>query len=235
MVSQLTETHPVGVDRDSGREYVNVDGLLAQLRAAFFEGMGSSGGSQKGGKLPLSAAAYDLLDEITVQASEALASVDKRPTPLGQAEDYVKAWAEVTSEEKRVIVSVRVLGQPEDGTPPKVVTDFREYTSLQLVSSWFKRVTDFFDPPKRIEILAACPNCGVRNYLKKQDGVSVTTPALWQRVDRQTGETVAFECTACSLDWPKPMFENFGRMIGAIGADETLEDILSKHLDTKHV
>jgi len=228
MVSQLTETHPVGVNRDSGREYVNVDGLLAQLRAAFFEGMGSSGGSQKGGKLPLSAAAYDLLDEITVQASEALASVDKRPTPFGQAEDYVKAWAEITAEDKRVVVSSR-----STATDGKVFNELREYTSTQLVAAWYKRVTDFFDPPKRIEIMAACPNCGVRSFLKKADGVSVTTPALWQRTDRQTGETVAFECDACSLDWPRPMFENFGRMIGAIGADETLGDILSKHLERK--
>ena len=229
MVSQLTETHPVGVDRDQGRVYVNVDGLLAQLRQAFFEGMGSSGGAAKGSKLPLSAGAYDLLEEISVQASEALASVDKRPTPYGQAEDYVKAWAEITSEEKRVVVSTR-----STATDGRVFNELREYTSQQLVESWFKRVTDFFDPPKRIEITAACPNCGVRNYLKKVDGVSVTTPALWQRVDRTTGDTVAFECTACSLDWPRPMFENFGRLIGAIGADETLEDILSKHLDTKH-
>lgn len=225
MVSQLTETHPVGVDRDMGREYVNVDGLLVQLRAAFFEGMGSSGGSQKGSKLPLAAGAFDLLHEITTQASEALASVDKRPTPLGQAEDYVKAWAELTDEGKRVVVSVKVT---DNG---RVFVELREYTSVQLAASWFKKVSDFFDPPKRIEITAECPNCGVRRLPRTLDGVVIDTPAFWMRVDRQSGNVVAFECDACALDWPKPMFESVARMIGALGPDESLGDVLSKLLE----
>lgn len=228
MVSQLTEPHPITVDRDDGKQIVSVDGLLSQLRAAFFEGMGSSGGSQKGSKLPLFAGAYDLLEEITVQASEALASVDKRPTPLGQAEAYVSDWADLTTEDKRVVVSTR-----STATDGRVFNELREYTALQLVQSWHKRVTDFFDPPRRIEILADCPNCGVRYLPKKVDGLPVMTPALWQRVDRGTGETVAFECDACTLDWPAPMFENFARMIGALKPDESLSSILSKLLEKK--
>jgi predicted nucleic acid-binding Zn-ribbon protein len=114
-----------------------------------------------------------------------------------------------------------------------VFNELREYTALQLVQSWHKRVTDFFDPPRRIEILADCPNCGVRYLPKKVDGVSVTTPALWLRVDRVSNAVTGADCDACSLDWPIPMFENFARMIGAIGPDEDLSSILSKLLEKK--
>lgn len=226
LVAQLTRPHYGTVDRDTGTELREEDGLLAQLRAAFFEGMGSSGGSQKGSKLPLSSGAYDLLNEITVQASEALASVDSHPTPFGHAEDYVTLWAQSADEDKRVIVSTR-----STASNGRVFNELHEFTGYTLVQSWHRRVKDFFDPPKRIEITAACPNCGIRSLPKKVDGAEIQIPVLWFRIDRTTDRTTAAECDACSVDWPIGMLENFARMVGAIGVDEPLSDVVKKLLE----
>lgn len=227
MVSQLTETHPVGVDRDTGREYHNEPGLLAQLRRAVTSGMESGGtGASFGSKPPLDAGAYDLLDEIDRQAAEALSAATKRPVGLGTTEEYVSEWSELIDPEIRVVVSVRQLGKDKGDRRPRVYLEAREHTALSLVTSWYLRVTGFFDPSSRREILAPCPNCGVEFDTTSDDGVP--RRVMWFRRDKETRRTVDAHCDACDASWPMSQMINFGRMVGAIEADEDVEDILRK-------
>lgn len=225
MVDQLTKVHPVTVDTGSGKQIINEDGLLAQLREAFFLGIGGSGGSQKGSKLPIYDSAYDLLTEIETQAAEALSAVDPRPTPYGHAEDYVKAWSELVDEDRRVIVSIRLTL-----TEGVVVSNPREFTAYTLVYTWYTRIRDLFDPPRKVEITAPCPNCGVRYLERQKDGQQVNEPAMWFRCDRESKAIIDVRCDACTLVWTRPMLENFGRMIGAINPDESLAEVLQRHL-----
>jgi hypothetical protein len=88
LVNRLTETHRVTVERDDGTEYPETDGLLQRMRQAIFVGMeGGGSGSAFGAKLPMDAGAYDLDEEITYQAAEALVAVTNQPVGLGEAED----------------------------------------------------------------------------------------------------------------------------------------------------
>lgn len=228
MVDQLTRVHPITVDTGAGKQIINEDGLLAQLREALFVGIGGSGGSQKGSKLPIYDAAYDLLTEIDTQAAEALADVDKRPTPYGHAEDYVRAWSELVDEDKRVIVSVRLT--LAEGI---VVTNAREYSAFTLVYNWYTRIRDLFNPPRKVEITAPCPVCGVRWLKREKDGQEISESAMWFRCDEETKAIVDVRCDACELVWTRPMLENFGRMIGAIDPDESLAEVLQRHLSRK--
>lgn len=223
MIDQLTKTHPVTVDTDTGKQIVSEPGLLSQLREALFGGMEGGSGSSFGSKMPLAANAFDLLDRIDIQAAEALALVDSRPTPLGHAEDYVKAWAARVDEGQRVIVSVKATSVTGD-----VFQELREYTATSLVYTWYTAIRDFFDPPSRREITSPCPNCGVRYVSRQQDGHSTDVSVMWFRRDRDSGEIVDAHCDACDVIWSKDQWVWLAKAIGAMSLEETVEDVIAK-------
>jgi hypothetical protein len=183
-------------------------------------------GASFGSKPPLDAGAYDLLDEIDRQAAEALTAATKRPVGLGTTEQYVSEWVELITDDTRVVVSVRQLAKDKGDRRPRVYLAAREHTAYTLVESWYLRVTGFFDPSSRREILAPCPSCGVEFDTTAEDGVP--RRVMWFRRDKVTRSTVDAHCDACDASWPVSQMINFGRLIGAVGPDETVEDILSK-------
>lgn len=218
-VNTLTTQHHEWVDRDTGKQLLAQNGLLQQLREAVFGGMGGTGGSQFGSKLPLDSAALDLLEEITVQATEALAQVNSRPTPYGHAEDYVTEWANLTDEHKIFTVSVRRTAEPNPDEPlkPLVYDHLTEMSARQLVDTWATRIEEYFDPPSTRQINAPCPHCGTEFIYRQQDGHTVKTTALNFIRDKITGRTIEARCSAdnCARTWPP---EKFGWLASAIGA-----------------
>jgi hypothetical protein len=221
MVDQLTQTHPVTVDTDTGKQIHSEDGLLQQLREAVFGGMEAGGGSAFGAKLPMAEGAFDLLDRIDRQAAEALSLVDPKPTPLGHAEDYVRAWAARVDEGQRVVVSVRATST--DGV---VFGELREYTAIGLVYAWYTAVRDFFNPPSRREIRAECPSCGVRTLIRDVDGEKVPVPVFWFRRDG-SGRTVDAHCDACDQIWLPSQWEWLAKAIGALALDSSVDDVVA--------
>jgi len=223
LIHRLTRETSGTVQRENGQEERTQIGLLEQLRAAMFGGMEGTGGSSAfGSKPPIDAGAYDLLNEITTQAADVLAVVDRRPTPFGNAEDYVKAWAELTSEDKAFVVTTRAtVDNPQPGRP-SVYDRASEYTAYQLVEWWSQRIEDFFNPPKSKEIPSPCPRCHERYVVRIKDGEMVRSSALSIQIDRETGISSGARCAVCAAKWERSEFEQLAREVGAAPVPELM-------------
>lgn len=204
-----------------GKQFLTHIGLLQQLREAVFAGMETTGGSSAfGSKPPMDAGAEDLLNEITIQASEALAAVSNLPTPYGHAESYVRLWAGQTHADRLVGVSSRVTDhgitelEAHAAGVTRVYRETTATTSYKLLQSWVERIEGFFNPPSGAEIQAACPNCGQRYVHKQKDGQHVQSSALNFIRDRDTGATLEAKCSACKRSWPPAEFERLAVLIG---------------------
>lgn len=212
LVNRLTETHRVTVERDGGTEYPETDGLLQRMRQAIFVGMeGGGSGSAFGAKLPMDAGAYDLDEEITYQAAEALVAVTNQPVGLGEAEDYVREWSELVDPEKLVVVTVKATN--DNGV---VYRERHQYTAHALAAHWARRIDEFFDPPKRQRpIQAACPDCGARFVSRWKDGERIQTDAFNIHFDHN-GNVEAARCSACPAEWfPGSFVTTLRHLIGA--------------------
>lgn len=218
LVDQLTKPHPVTIERDSGVEIHTEDGLLQRLREAVFGGVGGSGGSQLGSKLPMDAAALDILELITDQAAQLLAQVDPRPTPYGHAEKYVALWAAAAREDQLFTVTVRET-LPDDADPDvkkRVFTSSLQLTAFGFVCKWVGLVRQYFDPPSPAGIPNACPvpECGERYVYRYVDGQRIQQPALAFEKDRNTGATLQARCSACGATWPRDRFLHLAAVLG---------------------
>jgi len=186
------------------------DGLLQRLHDAVFGGMESTGGGASfGSKPPIDLAAVDLLELIEQQAAEALAAADPSPTPLGQAQDYVRAWGDIVRDDEVVRVHAPAL------TVDKAV--YRqgiEATAYRHAERWVAAIEAFFAPPKNAQILAPCPKCGHDRVTKTVDGDDYLEWALVMRRDRETGETIDVYCQACTFEWPRRLLVGFADNIG---------------------
>lgn len=186
------------------------NGLLPQLQEAVFGGMESTGGSSAfGSKPPIDTAAVDLLELITHQAAEALATVDTRPTPYGKPWDYIDSWARLTREDTVVRVHTPSL------TTDRVVFQQRiETTAYRHAERWVSQVEAFFNPPKNAEMRAACPNCGIEKIARIVDGEEIHAWAMVMRRDRTTNETLDVYCQHCTAEWPRRLLITFAGQIG---------------------
>jgi hypothetical protein len=212
MVDHLTKEHEVPLQRDTGTTMVLEDGLLPMLREAIFLGMEHGSGGGFGSRPPMDAGAVDLLEEITSQAAEVLAAVDRRPTPFGHVEEYVRLWSGLVNESSRVRVSSRRLSQPVPPALPRVFLEVRELTAFRLVRLWYSRVREFFEPPRFREISAACPLCGVRYVFRRVDGVVVRSSVLRFVLDGGS-DSVRAECVSCGGVWLPDRFLFLGQLL----------------------
>ena len=208
-------------EKRDGKQFLTNIGLLQQLREAVFAGMETTGGSSAfGSKPPMDAAAEDLLNEITIQASEALSAVSNLPTPYGHAESYVRLWAGQTDADRLVGVSAKVTDhgitelEAHAAGVTRVYRETTATTSYKLLQSWVERIEGFFNPPSSAEIQAACPNCGQRYVHRQKDGQHVQSSALNFVRDRDTGETIEAKCSACKRSWGADDFERLAVLIG---------------------
>ena len=209
LIAQLTTEHPVMVETDNGSAFPMAPALLVQLREAVFGGMESGGGSSFGSKLPMDAAAVDLLTEITNQAAEVLAFVSHQPTPYGHAESYVALWAAQTLESTPYVVTSRATPDEPDEYGRRLTYDQRhEYTAHQLAQHWVNRIRDFFNPPKMRDIPNACPveECGARFIHRNVDGEMKQSAALRISIDRGTGRSIEAKCGVCGKTWEPEEF-----------------------------
>lgn len=222
LIHRLTRETPGYVERENGKEILLRIGLLEQLREAMFGGMEGTGGSSSfGSKPPIDTGALDLLNEITEQATVVLAAVTGRPTPFGHAEDYVKEWAENTTEDKSFVVT-----SPATSEVGEIFNERFEYTAYNLAKRWVQRVDDFFDPPRTREVKAPCPACSTRYVFRMKDGEVIQSPALNIRIDRETGVSIDARCSHCGSEWPRAKFELLAKMVGANPVPELADDTL---------
>lgn len=204
LIDKLTRGQADLIETDDGKKLVTSDGLLARLREAVFGGASGGGGAQGKAKLPLDAAALDILEEIDIQAAEALAHTDSRPTPFGTAESYVRLWSAAVSDETPVTVSVKeTISDRIESAGPRVFNAKIETTAIALVRAWVRRIEEFFEPPMQSPIPAACPQpeCGQRYYYRQADGAEVRGSALNVQFNRETRRPLGASCAACGHRW----------------------------------
>jgi hypothetical protein len=205
LINRLTRENDALVEREDGEQSHTRSGLLEQLRESVFGGMGGSGGGAGfAAKPPLDAAALDLLDEISQQAAEALATVSNLPTPLGHAEDYVRLWAGQTKEDKMTTVSVKRSHDENSGIVPLVYRQIVEVSAYALALSWIRSVESYYTPPDTAPIQAPCPSCGTRYVYRIKDGSTIQCDALNFR--RENKETIEARCTECGASWSREQF-----------------------------
>ena len=213
LIELLTADTPTFVRRDVGLELHTKQGLLQQLREAIFGGMEGGGSSAGyGSRPPIDSSAVDLLDEITKQATQALAQVSKMPTPYGHAEAYVRLWAGQAGDSQMFTVTATAT------TDAGVIFEERfEMPAYQLAQRWVDRVEGFFNPPVTAEVCAPCPRpeCGERYVSRVKDGVEIRSAALTMSRDRATGTTLGARCSACGVSWAREDLEALAALVGA--------------------
>jgi hypothetical protein len=217
LVDQLTQDHLVIVHTDHGIKTALESPLLLQLREAVFGGMEHGGGGGSfGSRPPIDAAAADLLQAITVQASEALAQVSRRPTPYGHAEDYVRQWATAAREDVLYEVTSR---EPVDNAQPGQPAVFyarHEHTALELVERWAAQIRAYLHPTmSEVPIAAPCPACGTELIDKRDAGEVVQSRALVFIRDKQTETTTGARCRVCDATWDSSQFRMLAEAIAA--------------------
>lgn len=237
LINQLTKEHHGWVHRDAGTTLMPKTGLLQQLREAVFSGMENTGGSSAfGSKPPMDTAAEDLLNEITVQASEALMAVSHAPTPFGHAESYVRLWAGQTTDYKMFTVTAKatmdgadafvdkfVADNPGAPIPPTTFDEQIQVSAVNLARRWVERIEGFFNPPNTREIAAPCPNCGERYLHRQKDGTHVQSAALVFIRHPETNETLEARCLLCGTNWLPAQFEFLAKLVGAKPLPELAE------------
>jgi hypothetical protein len=206
----------------NGTETKHLPSMLEELRAEVFLGMEGVGGSSSfGSRPPIDAGALDLLNEITTQATEALAAVTHAPPGLAHAEEYIRQWAGQTTDSQRVMVTSKsTVDDPATHAGqqapfrPVVFGERIELTALQLAQQWCARIDDYFNPPSAREIPFPCPNCSERYHHRMRDGQHIRSCALNFIRDRQTGNIIEARCSACATTWAPDMFERLAVLLG---------------------
>lgn len=237
-VAALTEDTHVYIDTDTGKQLVTRPALLPRLRDGVLLGMETTGGSASfGSRPPIDGGAFDLLEDITRQVTDALQAVDSRPTSLGQVEQYVRRWYAATSEDRMYSVTVKHqhaddltlqwykawVARGRTGTPRSAVYfEVVDLPAWMLAQRWVDQIELFFNPPATREIDGACPSCEVKIHHRVKDGQVLQTRALSFVRDDQD-RTIEARCAACGARWYPFQFEWLAKAIGAAPLPELTE------------
>lgn len=199
-VTELTEDHPVMVDRDGELEVRWEGAMIPRLRDSIVQGRGASGGGGRSGShTPLDDAALDLLQLVTDQAKAALTfTTGKTPARDLDTEDYVRAWAGTTNE-----TTVYEVGTPTMSKSGDVFTAIRNMSAVELAGAWHAAIKGFFSPPSTEAIDAPCPRCEQRRVHRWQGDELIETDALAIYKDRDSGRVLFARCGGCDAEWER--------------------------------
>jgi hypothetical protein len=143
------------------------DSLLAQLRDSIAGGIMShaGGSSDPAERLPINAGAIHLYEQIERRIGEWYVDAFHKPVGLLPEAD-LREWHRDLLLQRSRVLSTDVGAQES--------FDALEVEVTRVVTSWVRRITDFYDPPKRLEITTIVevpvvdPKSGERLY--RRDG-----------------------------------------------------------------
>lgn len=189
VVNALTRetVHRILVEGPDGSEvakFVRQAPVLGQLRAAIQPTLASKsggGGGSSAAPFPMSADAYDLMQEIDEEVTQqywlakSAAKDSKKSQPL-PVELRIQYWA----------ARAHLI---QDGADE----------AAKLMNRWVRDIGALLDPVHRIEVIGPCSKCWATDILVPKDGGVVLTPALtagWSAAAGAVGE-----CGACGHRW----------------------------------
>lgn len=177
-------------DGDSRTIFKRLDPpLLDWLREAIANNVGGSGGGKQAReRTPLDVGAFTLYEDIDGRVRSWMLELGARPgndlSPAQVLRSWYVLWNQYTPSEPIVLAYANTL----DG--------------------WVQRIEDVIDPPKRIEITAACPMCGqewMNIGLKLDDGTDdpndVERVRVLVAVERENMHESFAMCRACDRVW----------------------------------
>lgn len=159
--------------------------LLGQLREAVAPTADGGQGNGSGTYTPLNEHVVDVLTQIETDAADL--HVKATMHDGFTAEDRIRAMVEIAGR----WTNVDHVG-----------------AMLNYLREWSREIRDVLEPPKRFDLVAPCPACGVRFVWRQHDGESVKQPAL--SVDGRTGCT----CLDCGHVWPPAQLTHLAMAIG---------------------
>lgn len=160
-------------DSDGRLRFVTVSPLLVQLKLAIANSTAAgSYGNGGGQRIPLGAAALDLLVEITetVHAYWWQSYALHRGHGRGKVALELRAWASVCQEGEA------------------------HAECLRLCTGWVAGINGLLQPVRRWEVRGTCPGCQTARVLTEQDGERIWGHALCVCI---TEEETWAECLAC--------------------------------------
>lgn len=180
-VDDLTLPRPVKVDIDGGHTWATEDALLVQLEEAVASGLGSpSGGSSAPWARNL--LNTDALHQAGMMTSQIMdwcrmvgAKVTRRPS------DDLRSWYAAFSSNR---------GESLD--------DFY----VRKLREWANQIRAMLNPPKVLELTAACPECRERFYVN-DEGDPVPNPITvnyWAN-GASVWSGARAKCRACGFEW----------------------------------
>lgn len=125
--------------------------LLYELRQAVFGDIGSTRqGSSSSSPIPIDAGAFSLWEDITGQIAAQFEGATDLPSHQNSPATSLLAWWAAFS---------AAVYRTDHLNSDEVPLLAREIASERL-EGWAQRIRDYFLPPKTVEVMVACPNCG---------------------------------------------------------------------------
>jgi hypothetical protein len=187
----LVQGMSVDVERDDGtRIRQEIPGLIRQLASAIGRDTDSEIAKIRRSKGTLPSV-------ISVQAFDIMSNIER----------VTRNWDRAHNVTLRITNSVESVcrGSVNDIGNMRIMSHY--------LDSWVRLITELFDPPRRIHLAGACPECGqsrVRQF-NMDDQEYVIAPAL-QIIQGPNGHIC--ECLSCGTQWPNTHFLLLAKVLG---------------------
>lgn len=209
----LTQPHPVmWEDPETGAmETREEQGLITQLHDAVFGGMESTGGmSGFKAKLPISAGALDLYEQIDQEIAETWGWLFPDQIPgVVKLERLLSQVAAVATPDDQVTITEATQRIDHPGTRYEhwwVERTPKTFTVAKLFQRWVQQIRDFFDPPRTAEIQAPCLQCDEEWAWKNVSGENVKYRVL-VFIRNENGDSIEARCLSCGASWRRDQFQ----------------------------
>jgi hypothetical protein len=183
----LVDGTDVDIERDDGSiTRQHVPGLLRQLASAIGNSNERLGyvRSKDGRPIVISVQAFDLMTGI---------------------ERITRLWNRDQDIAVRISRTVAALCTRSTDAIPDA------HSIARHLATWVRLINELFEPPRRLHLAAACPECGKATVTRMDGGERVIGPAL--QISRVANGHQC-ECMACGARWPDSHFLLLSQVLG---------------------